>query len=175
MRAADSGLWHRIWRSVRGATLEFLRDWRAVARYLIQPETNVYAFSIAANVLLAFYPFLLVILSICKHVFHSTPAINAIFLAIQDYLPGGTGAFLVNNLALSLKSVRHMEWFSVLMLLLLANGVFLPLEVALNRAWGVAKSRNLLMNQVVSTGLIFVCGVLALLSAVITRRAQRCG
>jgi len=64
-----------------------------------------------------------------------------------------------------------MEWFSVLMLLLLANGVFLPLEVALNRAWGVVKGRNLVMNQVLSTGLIFVCGALALLSAVITAAA----
>jgi uncharacterized BrkB/YihY/UPF0761 family membrane protein len=110
-------------------------------------------------------------LSICKHVFHSTPAIEAIFVAIQDYFPGGTGAFLVDNLSRSLKSVRHMEWFSVLMLLLLANGVFLPLEVALNRAWGVTKGRNLVMNQLVSTGLIFVCGMLGLLSAVITASA----
>jgi YihY family inner membrane protein len=166
-----SGLWHRAGRSVRDAALEFLFDWRAVVRYLIQPETHVFAFSIAATVLLAFYPFLLVMLSICKHVFHSTPAIEAIFVAIQDYFPGGTGAFLVDNLARSLKSVRHMEWFSVLMLLLLANGVFLPLEVALNRAWGVVKGRNLVMNQVLSTGLIFVCGALALLSAVITAAA----
>ena len=45
------------------------------------------------------------------------------------------------------------------------------LEVALNRAWGVAKGRNLVMNQVLSTGLIFVCGALALLSAVITAAA----
>src|SRR5208283_1102376 len=70
-----------------------------------------------------------------------------------------------------LKQVRHMEWVSVLMLLLLANGVFLPLEVALNRAWGVTKGRNLVMNQLVSTGLIFVCGALALLSAVVTASA----
>lgn len=171
MRAAAFGLLRRLWRGLCGAALEFARDWRALARYLAQPETHVYAFSIAANVLLAFYPFLLVMLSIAKHVFHSTPAINAIFVAIQDYFPGGTGAFLVDNLSRSLKSVRHLEWFSVLMLLLLANGVFLPLEVALNRAWGVAKGRNLVMNQLLSTGLIFVCGILALLSAVLTASA----
>lgn len=161
----------RIFHSTRGAALEFLKDWKAVGRYVTQPEAHVFAFSIAANVLLAFYPFLLVMLSISKHVFHSTPAINAIFLAIQDYFAGGTGAFLVNNLGQSLKQVRHMEWVSVLMLLLLANGVFLPLEVALNRAWGVTKGRNLVMNQLVSTGLIFVCGALALLSAVVTASA----
>jgi len=161
----------RALRAFWEATLEFFRDWKGILRYLTEPDTHVFAFSIAANVLLAFYPFLLVMLAISKHVFHSTPAINAVFVAIQDYFPGGTGAFLVRNLAESLKSVRHMEWFSVLMLLLLANGVFLPLEVALNRAWGVTKGRNLVMNQLVSTGLIFVCGALALLSAVITASA----
>jgi len=41
--------------------------------------------------------------------------------------------------------------------------VFEPLEVALNSVWGF-KSRNYLMNQVVSLGLALCCGVLALLS-----------
>lgn len=158
----------RAWSSVQGASLEFFKDWKAVGGYLIEPETHVFAFSIAANVLLAFYPFVLVMLSISKHVFHSTPAIRALYVAITDYFPGGTGVVIVTNLDRSLKEVRHMEWVSVLLLLLIANGVFLPLEVALNRAWGVVKGRNLLMNQLVSTGLIFTCGILALLSAVVT-------
>ena len=154
--------------SVRGAALEFFRDWKAIGSYVTEPEAHVFAFSIAANVLLAFYPFVLVMLSISKHVFHSTPAINALYLAIQDYFPGGTGLVIVKNLDRSLLQVRRMEWVSVLLLLFTANGVFLPLEVALNRAWGVVKGRNLLMNQFVSTGLILTCGVLALLSAVVT-------
>jgi membrane protein len=158
----------RVWSSVRSAALEFFKDWKAVGGYLIEPETHVFAFSIAANVLLAFYPFVLVMLSISKHVFHSTPAIRALYVAITDYFPGGTGVVIVTNLDRSLLQVRRMEWVSVLLLLLIANGVFLPLEVALNRAWGVVKGRNLLMNQLISTGLIFTCGVLALLSAVVT-------
>lgn len=158
--------------SIQGATREFLSDWKALGHYLTEPEAHVYAFSIAANVLLAFYPFVLVMLSISKHVFHSTPAINALYLAIEDYFPGGTGFTIVNNLDRSLKQVRHMEWVSVLLLLFTANGVFLPLEVALNRAWGVIKGRNLLMNQVVSTALIFTCGVLALTSAVVTAQGK---
>lgn len=153
---------------IRSAASEFFNDWKAVGSYLTEPEAHVFAFSIAANVLLAFYPFVLVMLSISKHVFHSTPAINALYVAIQDYFPGGTGFTIVKNLDRSLAQVRHMEWVSVLLLLFTANGVFLPLEVALNRAWGVVKGRNLLMNQLVSTGLIFVCGALALLSAVVT-------
>lgn len=157
-----------IFSGIRSAASEFFNDWKAVGSYLTEPEAHVFAFSIAANVLLAFYPFVLVMLSISKHVFHSTPAINALYIAIQDYFPGGTGFTIVKNLDRSLAQVRHMEWVSVLLLLFTANGVFLPLEVALNRAWGVVKGRNLLMNQLVSTGLIFVCGALVLLSAVVT-------
>jgi membrane protein len=46
--------------------------------------------------------------------------------------------------------------------------VFEPLEVALNRAWGVPKNRSYLRNQLVSLGLIFLCGGLALMSFVLT-------
>lgn len=158
----------RVWSGIRGAALELFRDWKAVGSYLLEPETHVFAFSIAANVLLAFYPFLLVMLSISEHILHSTPAIRAIYLAVNDYFPGGTGVTIVRNLEASRLDARQFEWISVVLLLLIANGVFLPLEVALNRAWGVVKGRNLLMNQLVSTGLIFTCGILALASATIT-------
>lgn len=49
-----------------------------------------------------------------------------------------------------------------------ANGVFEPLEVALNRAWGITQNRSFFTNQLVSLGLIFVVGALVLLSAVLT-------
>jgi YihY family inner membrane protein len=53
---------------------------------------------------------------------------------------------------------------SVIMLLISSTGVFLPLEVALNQVWGVAKNRNYLMNQLVSLGIAFLIGILALLA-----------
>ncbi len=39
------------------------------------------------------------------------------------------------------------------MLLISSTGVFLPLEVALNRVWGVTRNRSYVMNQLVSLGL----------------------
>jgi YihY family inner membrane protein len=54
------------------------------------------------------------------------------------------------------------------MLLVSSTGVFLPLEVALNDVWGVKKGRNYLHNQVVSLGLAFSVGVLAMLSVAST-------
>jgi len=48
--------------------------------------------------------------------------------------------------------------FSVFLLLFTANGIFEPLEVALNRAWGIAKNRSFVKNQIISLALIFACG-----------------
>jgi len=38
-------------------------------RYWMQTEVHVYAFSVAANVLLSFFPFLIVMLSLSRRVF----------------------------------------------------------------------------------------------------------
>ena len=62
------------------------------------------------------------------------------------------------------------NWYRALALLLLftANGIFEPLEVALNRAWGVTKNRSYLMNQLIALGMIFLCGGLAFVSLLFT-------
>ena len=57
---------------------------------------------------------------------------------------------------------------AMLLLLFTANGIFEPLEVALNRAWGVNVNRSYLKNQAISLGLILACGALALLSLMLT-------
>ncbi len=61
---------------------------------------------------------------------------------------------------------------SVVMLLISSTGVFLPLEVALNRVWGVTRNRSYFMNQLVSLGLAAGIGTVALLSVAITAAQQ---
>ena len=130
----------------------------------MQTEVHVYALAVAASVLLSFYPFLIVMLSFCRDVLHWPAAVDAIYLALNDYLPGDLGAFLKRNLPLR----GPFQPTAMLLLLITANGVFEPLEVALNRAWGVTKNRSYLRNQLVSLGMIFLCGGLALLSLILT-------
>lgn len=50
----------------------------------------------------------------------------------------------------------------MLLLLFTANGIFVPLEVALNHIWRVKENRNFLRSQIISLALIFGCGVLVL-------------
>jgi membrane protein len=133
-------------------------------RYWMQTEVHVYAFSISANVLLSFFPFLIVSVSLGSAIFGQAVVINTIDLALRDFFPDQMGSFLKRNLP----APQPVELLSMLILLFAANGVFEPLEVALNRVWGIHTNRNFLRNQVVSLALIFVCGALVLLSLAIT-------
>jgi len=133
----------------------------------METEVHVYAFAMAASVLLSLFPFLNVILSLCRHVLHWNAAVEAVYLALSGFFPGQVGDFIRYNVMVSVRD-RRFQIGSLVLLLFVANGVFEPLEVALNRAWGVTKNRPYWRNQIVSLGLIFVCGTLALLSMMFT-------
>lgn len=158
----------RMLDDVRQSLAELRADLPALGRYLIEPEAHVYAFSIAANVLLSFFPFMLVMIAICRHVLDWPAAELSLYIAIRDYFPGSTGQFIAYNLKVAADNSRRLEWVSMLLLLFTANGIFLPLEVALNKAWGVTANRSLLKNQAVSLALIFGCGFLVMLSAAVS-------
>ena len=131
-------------------------------------EVHVYAFSVAANLLLSFFPFLIVMLSLFRYVFHWKAAVDAVFIALNSYFPDQMGAFISRNLVATVESRGPFQLFSVLLLLFTANGIFEPLEVALNRAWGCSTNRSYFKNQLVSLGLIFACGGLVMLSLTLT-------
>lgn len=162
----------RMLDDVRQSLTELRTDLPALGRYLLDAEAHVHAFSIAANVLLSFFPFMLVMIAICRHLLNSPSAEVAMYVAIRDYFPGETGRFMAYNLKVAAGYTRNLEWVSVMLLLFTANGIFLPLEVALNRAWSVKVNRSIWLNQAVSMGLIFSCGALALLSGVLTGGGQ---
>ncbi len=136
--------------------------------FWMETEVHVYCFSVAANVILSFFPFVIVMVSICKYVLHWQAAIDALILALKDYFPADIINFIRPNLAM----VQRLEWLSLLLLLFTANGVFEPMEVALNRIWGIKENRSYLRNQAVSLMLIFACGTLALVSATATALNQ---
>jgi uncharacterized BrkB/YihY/UPF0761 family membrane protein len=141
----------------------------------METEAHVYALAIAASVLLAFFPFCLVMIGFFRNVLHWPAAEQAVYLAIGDLFGGRWGAgagrsageFIAYNLSRWFEGNR-IEVTAMFLLLFTANGIFEPLEVALNRAWGVTKNRSYVKNQIVSLGLIFACGGLALISLMFT-------
>ena len=140
-------------------------SWKPTGRYLMAVETHVYAFSMAANLLLSFFPFLIVMVSLCRYVLRWQAAEAAIFLALGEYFPDQLGDFLQRNLRATVASRGPFQAVSVVLLMYTANGIFEPLEVALNRAWGIRANRSYFKNQLISLLLILACGALALVSA----------
>ena len=159
---ARTGRWRRVGRTVTPT----LRFW-------METEVHVAAFSVAANVLLSFFPFLIVMLSLCRYVFKWHAANDAIYLALNYYFPDQLGSFIKRNLIATVESRGPFQIASVLLLMFTANGVFEPMEVALNRVFGIAKNRSFFKNQLVSLVLIFACGGLGLLSTTLTALNQQ--
>ncbi|WP_348264562.1 YihY/virulence factor BrkB family protein [Telmatobacter sp. DSM 110680] len=143
----------------------------ALADYLLDAEVHTYAFSVAANAIISFIPLIVLLYTIALSVFHSQEMVNVVNKIVEQFLPStaiqatsrGNEDFLAFWLrTVAVTSSRHnLQALSLLMILVSCTGIFLPLEVALNQAWGVAKSRNYLLNQVVAFGLAILMLFLA--------------
>lgn len=143
----------------------------ALARYLMRTEVHTYAFSVAANVILSLFPFIVLLLTLTRQFFHSRTMENVVAEMMKSFLPVGQD-FVMRNMALLAHPRKGTQLFSLVMLLITSTGVFLPLEVALNNVWGVTENRSYLHNQLVSLGLAFSVGALAMTSVALTAGHQ---
>lgn len=139
----------------------------STVKYLMQTDVHTFAFSVAANSILSFFPFVVLLMTVIRRVFHSKVMYDVILELLGDYLPAGRD-FVIRNLNAMVNSRQGVQVASLAILLVTSSGVFLPLEVALNRVWRFEKNRSYLGNQVISFGLALACGVLALLSIALT-------
>jgi membrane protein len=139
----------------------------SLARYLAQSEVHTYAFSVAANAILSLFPFIVMTWTIERRIFHS-PKMETILADMLRYFLPAHQDFVVKNMGLLAHARGKIQLISIVMLLISSTGVFLPLEVALNRVWRVPVNRSYLRNQVISLGLAFCVGLLALFSVAFT-------
>jgi membrane protein len=139
-----------------------------IIEYLLDSEVHTYAFSVAANAIISFIPLVVLLYTLAISVFHSQEMVNVVNKIVDQFLPStakqGNQDFLAYWLReVATMSARHgLQAVSVVMILISCTGIFLPLEVALNQAWGVTKSRNYLLNQLVAFGLAILMVVLAM-------------
>lgn len=163
---------HRMWNKMVPVDFEKLRQGgltrdRLISlllssvRYLFETEVHAYAFSIAANALLSFFPFQLILLAVCHRWLHWENAYLMVLELLRVHLPTGSG-YVIRNLVVVVQGRPRMQFMSVFMLLFTSSGVFLPLEIALNKVWGFQRNRTFLKNQGVSFSLALISGVLAL-------------
>ncbi len=140
-------------------------------RYLFTTEVHAFAFSIAANVYLSFFPFTLMLLVVCQRWLHWEGAYNVVLDLLRVHLPVGAGS-VIRNLGVLVEGHRRLQVLSLLMLFFTSSGVFLPLEIALNRVWGFTCNRSFFHNQVVAFMLAVLAGLLTLFSVLLTSAIQ---
>jgi YihY family inner membrane protein len=152
------------------------RDGKALIDYLLDSEVHTFAFSVAANAILSFIPFVILLYTLALRVFNSPPKGPMVLVVnrmVNYFLPSVTNTpdWLATSIeAAAAASSRHgVQTLSLVMILISCTGIFLPLEVALNQAWGVTKSRNYLFNQTIAFGLALIMvglGVVSMLANV---------
>jgi YihY family inner membrane protein len=158
---AQQSKWYR-WR----------RSGVALISYLLDSEVHTFAFSVAANAILSFIPFIVLLYTLSRSVFHSLAMKDVIDDMVNYYLPTVASKDWVANSLDAASARQGVQFFSMLMILVACTGIFLPLEVALNQAWGVTKSRNYLANQVVALGLAILMVVLGMSSIALNAFAR---
>ncbi len=132
-------------------------------KYLMRTDVHTFAFSVAANAILSFFPFVVLMMTLIRRVFHSRVMADLVIDLLRDYLPAGQD-FVIRNLNTMVDAKHRVQVVSLVILLVTSSGIFLPLEVALNRVWRFENNRSYLGNQLMSFGLAFASGALALLS-----------
>ena len=151
---------------------QWRKDGTALIAYLLDSEVHTFAFSVAANAILSFIPFVMLLYTLALTVFHSQAMVDVVDAMVNYFLPSATKSpnWLANSIrAVAALSSRHgIQALSLVMILISCTGIFLPLEVALNQAWGVTKSRNYVMNQLVAFGLAILMVVLAMVSILLS-------
>ena len=146
----------------------------ALIAYLLDSQVHTFAFSVAANAILSFIPFVILLYTLALRVFNSPPhgpMVVVVDEMVNYFLPSVTNNpdWLTASMeAAAAASSRHgVQALSLVMILISCTGIFLPLEVALNQAWGVTKSRNYLYNQTIAFGLALLMAGLGVASMVV--------
>ena len=160
-REAGAGLVAAAKGPAEPATLSKWYRWRksgtALIAYLLDSEVHTFAFSVAANAILSFIPFVILLYTLALRVFHSQAMVYVVNDMVNYFLPSATTQqdWLARSIeaAAAISSRSGVQAISLVMILISCTGIFLPLEVALNQAWGVTKSRNYLYNQTIAFGL----------------------
>ena len=142
----------------------------ALIRYLLDSEVHTFAFSVAANAILSFIPFVVLMYKLAHSIFRSE-AMKKVIGDMVDYFFPSNQEFVAESLK-GIASQHSVTLLSLIMILIACTGIFLPLEVALNQAWGVKKSRNYLSNQAVAFGLALLMVVLGMGSVYINALAR---
>ena len=142
----------RIWLRQSGKAYPYAEE-------LLSNEIYVLVSAIAMNAMLAFFPFVILLVSISTRYFPEWQVHTMTYQILEQYLPSNQN-FIVRTLRSLALGFGRVQIVSLLVLIWSIANVFIPLEMALNRAWGVKQSRSFWRSQGLALVMSSVSGLL---------------
>jgi YihY family inner membrane protein len=140
-----------------------------VARELLARDMIVLTNAIAFNFLLCLFPLVLVLLALSQRL-PGRRLSTALVLVLNELIPFEREAMAVSFQNLR-KAARGLEIVSILLIVWGSSGIFLPVELALSRAWG-GQARGFVHSRMLAVLLTVAGGLLAILSVTFTVAAH---
>jgi membrane protein len=132
---------------------------------LVARDTMVATNAIAFNFLLCLFPLLLVLVAVAQR-FPARRAAAAVLLVMHELIPFEREALAASLHGLG-RIARGLEVFSLLLIVWGSSGIVMPVEMALNRAWG-GQPRPFLRSRLLAFVVTLAGGLLAILSVALT-------
>lgn len=138
---------------------------------LLSRDIAVLTNAIAFNFLLCLFPLLMVIAAVSERLPGGRRFGTALLLVLQELIPFGHAALTdaVRNLS---RLARGLEVASLALIVWGSSGIFMPVEMALGRAWGGPTHRSFWRSRLLAFLMTSAGGVLALASIALTVAAR---
>jgi membrane protein/epoxyqueuosine reductase len=138
---------------------------------LLSREIAVLTNAVAFNFLLCLFPLLLVVAFASEQLPFGRRASAGLLVLLQELIPFNRQAVAESVRGLTRFS-RGFEIVSLLLIVWGSSGIFIPLEMALNRAWGGKAPRSFWKSRLIAFLMTLFGGLLALLSVALTVAAR---
>jgi membrane protein/epoxyqueuosine reductase len=134
---------------------------------LLSRDIAVLTNAIAFNFLLCLFPLLLVVAGFAQRLPAGSRTSTALLAVMGEIIP-----FAKTDLATSMKTLarygREMEILSLLLIAWGSSGIFMPMEMALNKVWGGGPHRAFWRSRLLAFVMTLLGGLLAIASVALT-------
>jgi membrane protein len=151
------------------------RQGRDVAGTLVSREIAVLTNAIAFNFLLCLFPLLVVVSALSRALPGGARHVaTALLLILQELIPFGQDQ-VARAVREATRTAAGLQVAAVVVILWASSGIFMPVEMALNRAWGGKPNRHFIRSKLLAFVMTIVGGLLAMASVGLTVAARTYG
>jgi len=143
---------------------------RSILGMLLARDTAVITNAIAFNFLLCLFPLLLVLVAVAQQLPAGRRLIPGLLLVLEEVIPFDTPS-MAAAVARLRKLARGLEALSLVLIVWGSSGIFIPVEMALNRVWG-GRARPFVRSRVLAFVMTVAGGLMAFASVGLTVAAR---